>query len=167
MTGEERDGDVWTTRWREFRQGLGETRRYALSHHEPGDWDRCFAVSVPWRNRERPVQVCARCAGIYPGIAFGVLACVLGLLPRESIPVLVGVLPVFALADWSRTAYTHRTGHNLSRATTGLSLGIGYGCGLVGLTQQSLRPVVVAVGVVYAGIACVALVAEKIRSEND
>lgn len=163
----ERDGDARTTRWREFRRGLAETRRYVLSHHEPRNWNRCFAVSVPWRNKEHPVQVCARCAGIYPGIAVGILACAAGVIPHGAIPVLVGALPVFALADWGRTAYTRRTGRNLVRATTGFLLGIGYGCGLVGLTYPSLRPTVVTVGILYAGVASVALLAAETDFEGD
>ena len=54
----------------EFREGVAETRRYLLSHHEPEEFDRCYAPSV----RGRRVHLCARCCGVYPGIAAGLLA---------------------------------------------------------------------------------------------
>ncbi len=59
-----------TARRSEVRAGLAETRRYLLSHHKPEEWNRCHAVGIP--GRKRPLRLCARCSGIYPGIALGV-----------------------------------------------------------------------------------------------
>jgi len=133
---------------RELRRGLRETGRYLLSHHEPGERDRCHAVWLP--GRDRPVRLCARCAGVYPGIALGVAAAATA--PVPTLP-LVALLPAPALADWATTALAGRRGSNAVRTLTGVALGAGYGVGLVALTRPPLRPPVVAVGVAYALLA--------------
>jgi uncharacterized membrane protein len=133
----------------ELRAGMRETRRYLLSHHESDEWNRCYTARVPFDGR--PVRLCARCSGIYPGIAVGLLASLHGIVPVT--PLLVAVLPAFALADWTVTTLTDRNGSNQTRTVTGALLGVGYGIGLVGLTDPATRVSVLLVGAGYAAMA--------------
>jgi uncharacterized membrane protein len=142
--------------WAELRTGLVETRRYLLSHHEPEDYDRTYAVRVFGR-RER---LCARCTGVYPGILAGLLAGFLEPGPLASTALLL-VVPLPALVDWTLTRFTPRAGHNLVRTATGLLLGYGYGLGLVALLLRGdLR--VLAIGAGY-GLLSAALLWHRDR----
>jgi len=146
--------------WAEVRAGLAETRRYLLAHHEPGDEERTYAVAVLGR-RER---LCARCTGVYPGILAGLLVGLaavgrLGgadaLRPLAS-TLLVAVLPLPALVDWTATRIGGRSGTNPLRTATGLLLGYAYGLGLVQLLLAGeLR--VLAVGAGYGLLAAALL----------
>ena len=139
----------------EFREGAAETRRYLLSHHEPDEFGRCYAPSV----RGRRVHLCARCCGVYPGIAAGLLAVAVG-PPALTGVGLVALLPLAALVEWSVTAFTAREGTNPGRTATGALLGYGYGLGLRLLVGGDLR--VLAVGAVY-GLAALGLLARHRR----
>jgi uncharacterized membrane protein len=141
----------------EVRSGLTETRQYLLSHHEPEEWNRCYAVGIP--GRKRPLRLCARCSGIYPGIALGVALVAVGALP--VVPLLVAVLPAFALLDWTRSQFTARQGHNAVRTVTGLALGFGYGMGLLGVLRGDARVAIILVGAGYASLAAMGLWAER------
>lgn len=128
----------------ELRAGLAETRRYLLSHHEPGDWDRCYQPVVFGRR----VRLCARCSGIYPGILAGALASLASADALGSV-FLVAVLPLPALLDWAVTAFTDHRGFNPVRTLTGGLLGFGYALGAALLLGAGdLR--VAAVGAAYA-----------------
>jgi uncharacterized membrane protein len=136
--------------WRsEAWTGLTEARRYLLSHHDSEAWDRCHAIDIP--GTERPVRICARCSGIYPGIALGAAFVITGTLP--VVPWLVAVLPAFALLDWSATRFTSHQGTNATRTATGFGLGLGYGMGLVAVVRGESRIAVLLVGAVYALLA--------------
>ncbi|AGN01459.1 hypothetical protein L593_07570 [Salinarchaeum sp. Harcht-Bsk1] len=143
--------------WAELRAGLAETRMYLLSHHEPSDYDRTYAVTVLGR-RER---LCARCTGIYPGIAAGLLARGLGVGPLTEVWLLL-VLPLPALLDWTVTRVGDRSGSNSVRTATGALLGYAYGVGLVALfLDGDLR--VSAIGAGY-GLLAGALLWRRERS---
>ncbi|MFB6138661.1 MAG: DUF2085 domain-containing protein [Halobacteriaceae archaeon] len=155
---------------RDLRAGLAEgwraTRPYLLSHHVPADHDRCYALAVG----DRRVRLCARCAGIYPGIVAGIVAFALGAphtlaalgapaAPDAVALALVAVLPAPALLDWTATAFTDRAGLNPVRTATGALLGAGYGLGLGRLfVAGDVR--VLAVGLAY-GLLAVALLAAR------
>lgn len=128
----------------ELAKGWAETRRYLLSHHEPAAWDRCYAPPI----RGRRVRLCARCLGIYPGILLGVIAAMLFRMPVSHY-VLVGLLPLPALVDWTITTVTDRAGHNVVRTLTGLLLGVGYAVGLVNVIGNGDLGVI-AIGGFYA-----------------
>lgn len=130
----------------ELREGIARTRRYLLSHHEPSEWHHCYAVPGP----NGRVRVCARCLGVYPGIALGV-AVQAGVAAVTVGLGLIALLPLPALVDWSRTAFTDADGSNVVRTATGLLLGVGYGAGVVRLLALDLW--VVPIGVGYALLA--------------
>lgn len=140
--------------WVEFRAGLAETRRYLLSHHEPSGYHRCYTLAVLGRR----VRLCARCSGVYPGIAAGVLGFRYGPAAMAGIA-LVAALPLPALVDRAVTTVTDRRGANPVRTATGAALGYGYGVGLGLLfVRGDLR--VLVVGVAY-GLAAVGLVLRR------
>lgn len=139
----------------ELRKGLSETWPFLLSHHLPSNFDRCYSVRLFGRD----VHLCARCSGIYPGILAGLLAFPLVPSVFTSI-VVVALLPIPALVDWSVTAFTSRAGYNPVRTATGLLLGYAYGLGLSHLfAGHDLR--VLAIGVVYAVIAATLIARER------
>lgn len=136
----------WCT---EFATGLRRTLTYLLSHHEPHNWDHCYCITVP--GLATPLRICARCTGIYPGILHGVFAAAYGVLP-VALPLVVG-LPLFAVVEWSLTAFTSRRGSNPIRTITGGLLGLGYGLGLVGVLRPETRTPVLLAGACYLVIA--------------
>ncbi|OAQ51944.1 hypothetical protein HTG_14930 [Natrinema mahii] len=129
----------------ELRKGLAETRTFLLAHHLPAEFDRCYAVTVFGRR----LHLCARCLGVYPGIAAGLLASFVwngaGLLA-------VAVLPAPALFDWTVTTFSARRGSNPVRTVTGFLLGCGYGLGLALLAGGSSVQVL-GIGALYATIS--------------
>ncbi|WP_336328422.1 DUF2085 domain-containing protein [Halovenus sp. HT40] len=131
----------------ELREGLVETRKYLLSHHVPSEYHRCYSPVVAGRQ----LHVCARCLGIYPGIVFGILVTLLARPPL----LLVAVMPLPALLDWSLTTFTDRVGSNPVRTITGLLLGSGYGLGLGLLFDGEFT--VLAIGFGYAIVAAALL----------
>lgn len=138
----------------ELRRGLAAARPFLLSHHDPTEWDRCYALTFLGRR----VRLCARCSGIYPGILLGALA------PADVVTLLfVAVLPLPALVDWTRTAFTRAAGSNAVRTATGVALGLGYGLGLRRLLLQADARVL-AVGLGYAVLA-VGLLSLRARGE--
>ncbi|MFA9516823.1 DUF2085 domain-containing protein [Halopenitus sp. H-Gu1] len=144
---------------RELRKGIAETRRYLLSHHEPEEYDRCHRVRIG----SRPVHLCARCSGIYPGILVGVGWFLLGSGSARIHLVLIAILPIFALVDWAITAFRPISGSNAVRTITGGLLGIAYGLGLGRLLLGGdLRVLVVGAG--YAVLAVIALSQQRSRT---
>lgn len=143
------------------RAALAETRRYLLSHHDPADYDRCYAPVVFGRR----VRLCARCSGVYPGIAAG-LAAVLAGPPAGATVAVVATLPLPALLDWARTAFTTHRGSNPVRTATGAMLGYAYGVGLILLLLRG-RLVVLAIGAAYGLTAAALLVRQRRRATPD
>lgn len=128
----------------ELRKGIKETQQYLLSHHERDEWYRCYALVV----FNRRIHICARCLGIYPGIIAGILTHLLWF--NEFINhLLIALLPLPALADWSLTSFTKYQGYNVIRTTTGALLGCGYGLG-IGVLLIGPNTVVFSIGLIYA-----------------
>ncbi len=134
-----------------FRKGLAETRPYLLSHHGPGEENRCHTIRVS----NQSIQLCARCSGIYPGIGGGLIIHIARLLLDYQL-LLIAILPIFALVDWAVTSLTVVDGWNSIRTITGSLLGIAYGLGLSHfIVSQDLA--IILIGSVYGGIAATLL----------
>lgn len=144
----------------ELRSGLRAAQPYLLSHHEPHEWDRCYAPVLFGRR----VRVCARCLGIYPGIVVGLLATAYAPPAATGLELLL-VLPPFALLDWALTTFTRRSGWNAVRTTTGALLGYAYGIGLATFAT-TLDPRVPLIGAGYALLAASLLVV-WVRSRDE
>jgi uncharacterized membrane protein len=143
--------------WQELRDGLRETQTYLLSHHVPAERYRCYAPRI----RDRQLHVCARCSGIYPGIALGAAAHLLELSPLTAF-LFVVICPLPALVDWLLTTFTSRRGSNLVRTATGALLGYGYGLGLVYLLRGHVFPTL-SVALTYTLLAGTSLYVSEIR----
>jgi len=144
----------------ELAAGLRATGRYLLSHHEREHWDRCHAVAVP--GVDARIRLCARCSGVYPGIVAGALGALWGVL--SVAPALVALLPAATVVERlaERADGVAYDGANWARTATGALLGVAYGLGLVGLLgRPAARGWVVAVGVVYVGVAAALLWVEQ------
>lgn len=135
----------------ELREGLAKTMPFLLSHHHPAERHRCYSPSVFGRR----IHLCARCAGIYPGIALSLWTSQFA-FPSWLAYALVAALPLPALVDWTITTFTPRRGYNSTRTATGLLLGFGYGIGLARVVLER-DPYVLAVGTLYAATAAVLL----------
>jgi uncharacterized membrane protein len=140
-----------TIDWAEVRKGLAEARPFLLSHHLPSEYDHCYAPVI----RGQTVQLCARCTGIYPGILGGLVAFFVAPTMLRHV-MIVAVLPLPALLDWSLTALGSRDGSNPVRTVTGALLGYGYGLGL-GHLLVGRNVAVLLVGLCYGLLADVAL----------
>jgi uncharacterized membrane protein len=143
--------------WAELRAGLRETRRYLLAHHEPTEWYRCYAPTVFGRR----LHICARCAGIYPGIAVGLAAYAFGPAWLAHLA-FVALLPAPALVDWVLTSFSERRGYNPVRTATGGLLGYGYGLGLLLFFLEGDMRVPV-IGAIYGILAGVLLAIQRSR----
>ena len=138
----------------EIKKGFLDTRKYILSHHEPHEYYRCYKIRI----LGKPVQLCARCTGIYPGIVLGVLAGYWTIFGDSALSV-VALFPLFALIDWFATTFSERRGKNSIRTFTGSLLGCAYGLGLTLLIRGEI--IVVAIGVCYAVVGGVLIWASK------
>ncbi|MFB6111384.1 MAG: DUF2085 domain-containing protein [Halobacteriaceae archaeon] len=145
--------------WTELRRGLARTRPYLLSHHLPENWDRCYRLSIGGRQ----VRICARCSGIYPGIAAGLGGALTGLVAIPSV-VVIAILPLPALLDWVLTTIGEREGANALRTATGALLGFGYGLGLVALSSGRVLELL-GVGLAYGLLALLAMGVAARRDE--
>lgn len=135
----------------EIRSALAASRQYLLSHHEPSEYHRCYTLQI----RGRSVHLCARCSEVYPGIAVGAGLFVTELFAAVHL-VLITLLPLPALIDWTVTQVWMRHGLNAVRTLTGGLLGIGYGIG-VGYVLVEREFAVVIIGAIYAVAAGLAL----------
>jgi uncharacterized membrane protein len=137
-----------------LRAALAETRRHLLAHHEPHRYHRCYALRI----RGRTVRLCARCSGVYPGIAAGLALFLAGVFGSLHLLV-VALSPLPALADWLVTHVRETEGYNPVRTATGFLLGTGYGVGVGSLALDG-ELVVLGVGIGYALLAGAAIALE-------
>jgi uncharacterized membrane protein len=142
-------------RKKEFKQAARETSRYLLSHHEPEDYYRCYSFSF----FEKKVRLCARCTGIYPGVAAGL----------ASVFILDVVLPVFWIALSAVPTFIEKyftgvkdyEGYNILRSLTGFVLGAGYVNGVVLLARDPLRPLLLGIGLIYILVAAMLILKQR------
>lgn len=108
--------------------------RVLLSHHRADQFHLCYRVPGT------RVCLCARCVGIYPGLALAlILGRALGPWPWWLDWGLLFLAPLPALIEWGLTAATGRPERaNWIRSLTGLGLGVGLGTNLAINTRDLL-----------------------------
>jgi uncharacterized membrane protein len=94
-----------------------------LSHHPPSMYGHCLRLTF----RGRSLYFCARCTGMYGGLAIGIVA--LLLLPITLEPSWLWFLVALAIGfstviDWMSQRLTPRKTTNFVRATTGFMSGL-------------------------------------------
>ena len=122
----------------EILLGIRSTWPYLLSHHEPKEYYRCYKLGK--------VRICARCVGIYAGLATGFL------LHTHFVNawLLPAVLPAFSITDWVLTRLTGCRGMNLVRSATGFLLGFAF---IIGIFMLSRYPALLLAAAGYGLIA--------------
>ena len=89
-----------------------------LSHHGPGELDRCFTIP----HGGGCYLVCARCCGLYFGLGLGFALFMLDI----ASPVWLAILPLPSMLDWTLYKLNLWRGTNSVRAMTGIPLGVAY-----------------------------------------
>lgn len=102
---------------KELRYGLENTLKYILSHHSSDEYSKCFFIAGRY--------VCARCLGIYLGIAAGAAMYYLNIFSRFHF-VIISFFPAFMLMDWFMTKIGVTKSSNAIRACTGFMCGQAY-----------------------------------------
>jgi uncharacterized membrane protein len=144
----------------EIKKGLAETQQYLLSHHQRSEWYRCYAPVL----FDRQLHICARCSGVYPGIAIGIFT----FISNYTIPFQfywISILPAPALIDWTLTSLVDYRGYNLVRTTTGLLLGYAYGLGTC-LLFGDLKLRLLIIGFGYGILASTLIILNEIYKSN-
>ena len=125
----------------ELREAVRESKEYLLSHHKEDERHRCYSV--------KGQEVCARCTGIYPGIAAGMLLNFSN--PVSAVASLPAAVAVEKFGEVKGAKFS-----NPFRTFTGLLLGTAYGVGLVELLYGS-QTVVLGIGAFYGAVGLLLL----------
>ncbi len=114
------------------RQGLG----ILLSHHRADQLHLCYRLTLG----RRTAHLCARCLGIYPGMALALaLDGLCGPWPWWLQWGLLFLAPLPALIEWGISAGAGKPERvNWIRLLTGLGLGVGLGTNLAANTRDLL-----------------------------
>ena len=121
-------------------------RDYVLSHHEPGDYDRCLEL----RFRSHTCHFCARCAGWYVSFCSYWASLLLGVQGIAAVvDSLLVLLPFPAVLEWSLHKLNLWQGTNVTRVASGLPLGLGFAGILWAITYSPWSPLPWAVIVLY------------------
>lgn len=118
----------------EIRKAFRNSKEYLLSHHTEKQKHRCYTI--------RRTNICARCTGIYPGIAAGLF---LNLSqPIAALAALPAAVTVEKFGESRDKTYS-----NPFKTFTGLLLGAAYGIGLKELFTGAAAPAA-GIGATYA-----------------
>lgn len=134
---------------KELKKGVGETSKYILSHHEKEDYYKCYLLKI----KNRHVAFCSRCLGIYLGILLGILVLNFQILDKNFSYLIISFFPLFALIDWSISAFTKSKSNNFIRTSSGVFLGIAYAFGFFLFFKTFPNYFILSIGFFYAIIA--------------
>lgn len=139
--------------FKEIKIALKETSRYILSHHQPEEYYKCYSLTI----LDQKIHVCSRCLGIYFGILMGIGIFPIDILNSRSFYLLIAILPLFTLIDWSVSAFKIHKSYNTVRTGFGALLGISYSIGLIIFFKTFPNYYIIVVGLVYALISLLLL----------
>lgn len=133
----------------ELKIGFSETFKYALSHHEPTEYYKCFHLKI----KGNDIYICSRCLGVYIGILSGlILGLSLFLDPLISL-IIMAIFPLLALLDWALSTFTSYKSHNFVRFISGVLLGTAYSSGLLLVLKNRMILSVILIELCYIIIA--------------
>ena len=139
---------------------LKETLHTLISHHPPSQFGHCLRLSF----RGRSIYFCARCTGLYGGLALGVVGILLLNLVLE--PSWLWFMVALALGfttvvDWMTQRIARRKTTNHIRFVTGI--GSGVGLAMVFLLSN-LVFMLITLGVMVASVGLVTFLEAKLKS---
>jgi uncharacterized membrane protein len=144
----------------ETKIALKETSKYILSHHQPEEYYKCYSLNI----LNKKIHVCSRCLGIYLGILTGICFFPQDTLNLRSYYILIAILPLFTLIDWSISAFKIHRSNNLLRTGFGVLLGVSYSTGSMILFKTFPNYYIISVGLAYALVSLLLL--QKQREFN-
>ncbi len=134
---------------KELKRGINETSKYILSHHQKEDYYKCYLLKI----KDKQIAFCSRCLGIYLGILLGIILFTLQIINKNLSYLIIAFFPLFALIDWSISAFTKSKGNNLIRTFSGIFLGIAYSFGFLLFLKTFPNYFIIIIGFFYAIIS--------------
>ncbi len=110
---------------KELKRGLSEVSKYILSHHKKEDYYKCYLFKI----KNKQIAFCSRCLGVYLGILLGIVLLTFQIPNKNLYYFVIAFFPIFALIDWSISAFKKSKGNNILRTSSGIFLGIAYAFG--------------------------------------
>lgn len=148
----------------ETKIALKETSKYILSHHQPEEYYKCYSLNI----LNKKIHVCSRCLGIYAGILIGITFFHPGTQNLSHYYyLLLAVLPLFTLIDWSVSAFKIHRSWNVVRTVFGVLLGISYFAGLIILLKTFPNCYIIGIGLAYSLIAVFLLQKQRDKAANN
>ena len=147
----------------ETKIALKETSKYILSHHQPEEYYKCYSLNI----LNKKIHICSRCLGIYAGILIGVIFFHPDNQNLIDYYLLLAVLPLFTLIDWSVSAFTIHRSYNVVRTVFGVLLGISYFIGLIILLKTFPNYYIIGIGLAYSLIAVFLLQKQRDKAANN
>ncbi len=140
-----------------------ETLHTLISHHPPSQYGHCLRVSV----RGRSIYFCARCTGLYGGLALGVAGIFLLNLVLE--PSWLWFMVALALGfttvvDWMTQRIARRKTTNHIRFITGVGSGLGLA---IVFLLSNLVFMLITLGVMIASVGLVTFLESKLKTVTE
>lgn len=147
----------------ETKIALKETSKYILSHHQPEEYYKCYSLNI----LNKKIHICSRCLGIYAGILIGIILFRPDTQNLRYYYLLLAVLPLFTLIDWSVSAFKIHRSYNAVRTVFGVLLGISYFIGLIILLKTSPNYYIIGIGLAYSLIAVFLMQKQRDKAANN
>ena len=139
---------------------LKETLHTLISHHPPSQYGHCLRLSIGGKS----IYFCARCTGLYGGLAVGVAVIVLlrfVLEPSWLWFMIALVLGFTTVVDWMTQRIARRKTTNHIRFVTGVGSGIGLAMVFL---LSNLVYMLITLGVMVASVGLVTFLENKLKS---
>lgn len=133
-----------------------------ISHHPPSMYSHCLRLSFFGRS----MYFCARCTGIYGGLAIGIV-----ILLVLNVPLAPGwlwfmialALGFATVSDWMTQRLAPRKTRNLVRVSTGFLSGLGLA---IVFLLADLLYMLLTLGVMMASVGIVGVLENKLRASS-
>lgn len=130
------------------------------AHHPKEKLDHTIHVALGKNN----FYFCSRCTGVALGMLTVFGAALFGLtLPIQYCLPVIGILPIFAIADWFTQSARLRQSNTGLRLSSGFMLGLSEGLGCLLLFTGVYVGFLAAIGMAFFYALCIYLVASKTK----